>query len=145
MTTTAMNGSAAQTTVGYGKLAGQAMIGGAAAAVVNLALFFGARAAGVALTGEFQPGVVSELLIPAVVISSFCPGLIGAGIALAFAKFTKAPARNFGVLCVAFTILSLGGPANVPQLGMGALIVLELMHVVAAVGLGGMLVRALRR
>lgn len=144
MTTMTMN-NGAQQTAGFGKLLGQALLGGAAAAVVNLILFFAARAAGVPMTGEFQPGTVSELMVPAIAISSIVPGFIGAGIALAFAKFTKAPARNFGILAGVFTLLSLGGPAGVPQLGTGSLVVMELMHVVAAVGIGGMLVRALRR
>ena len=145
MTTTTMNNGSQQTTAGFGKLLGQALMGGAAAAVVNLILFFAARAAGVAMTGEFQPGTVSELMIPAVAVASIVPGFIGAGIALAFAKFTKAPARNFGILAAVFTLLSLGGPVGVPQVSTGTVVVMELMHVIAAVGIGGMLVRALRR
>lgn len=144
MTTMTMN-DGAQQTAGFGTLVGQALLGGVAAAVVNVALFFAARAAGVPMTGEFQPGTVGELMVPAVVISSIVPGVVAAGIALAFAKFTKAAARNFGILAVAFTVLSFGGPAGVAQLGTGSLIVMELMHVVAAAGIGGMLVRALRR
>jgi len=145
MTTMTMNNGAQQTTAGFGKLLGQALLGGAAAAVVNLILFFGARAAGVPMTGEFQPGTVGELMIPAIAMASIVPAFVAAGIALAFAKFTKAAARNFGILAGAFALFSLGGPAGVPQLGTSSLVVMELMHVVAALGIGGMLVRTLRR
>jgi hypothetical protein len=34
---------------------------------------------------------------------------------------------------------------GVPQVSTGTVVVMELMHVIAAVGIGGMLVRALRR
>lgn len=128
-----------------GPLFTQALLGGAAAAVANVALYFIARAAGVSLTGEFQPGVPGELPLPAVVISSVLPAVVGAGVALLFRKYTAAPARNFGILAAVFGVLSFGGPASVAQLSTGGLVVMEVMHVFAAVGIGGMLVRALRR
>lgn len=134
-----------QDKVGFGKLVGQGMLGGALSAVANVVLFFGAKAAGVSLTAEFQPGVVSELLLVAVVVSSVLPGFFGAIAALLFSKFTQAAARNFAILSAVFCVLSFGGPAGVKQLGTGGLVVMELMHVVAAVGIGGALYRALKK
>ena len=128
-----------------GTLFGQALLGGAAAAVVNLVLYFGAKAAGVPMTGEFQPGTAGELMLPLVVITSIVPALFAAIIALLFQKFTKAPARNFAILAIGFGLFSLGGPANVKQIAVSTIVVMELMHVVAGVGIGGMLVRALKR
>lgn len=145
MTTMTQAAGTTNGAAGAGTLFGQALLGGAAAAVVNLALFFGAKAAGVAMTGEFQPGTVGELMLPAVAISSVVPGLFAALIALLFQKFTKAPARNFAILAVAFGLFSLIGPANVKQISTGTIVVMELMHVVAGVGIGGMLFRALKR
>lgn len=143
---TTMTQSAGTTTdAGAGKLFGQALLGGAIAAVVNVVLLFGAKAAGVTMTGEFQPGTVGGLVLPAVVISSLVPGLFGALAALLFQKFTRAPARNFAILAVAFGVLSLGGPANVKQISTGTLVVMELMHVVASLGIGGFAFRALKR
>ena len=133
------------TSVGFGKLVGQAFLGGAIAAVVNVALFFAAKAGGVPLTGEFQPGPVTELMLPAVVVSCFVPGFFGALVALLFQKFTKQGARNFAILAGVFTVVSLGGPASVKQISTGTIVVMELMHVVAAVGIGGALYRALKR
>jgi Family of unknown function (DUF6069) len=144
MTQTATN-TAGQYTVGFGALLGQAMIGGAIAAVLNVALFFGAKAAGVAMTGEFQPGAVSELPVVAVALSSLVPGLFAALAGLLFQKFTKNGARNFAILAVGFTLFSLGGPANVKQIGTSTIVVMELMHVIAAVGLGGSVFRALKK
>lgn len=133
------------TSVGFGKLVGQALLGGAIAAVVNVVLFFGAKAGGVPMTGEFQPGAVTELMLPAVAISSIVPGFFGAIVALLFQKFTTQAARNFAILAGVFTVISLGGPANVKQISTGTIVVMELMHVVAAVGIGGALYRALKR
>lgn len=137
---------AAGTTSGSsaGKLFGQALLGGAAAAVGNLVLFFGAKA-GVAMTGEFQPGTVGELMLPAVVLSSIVPGLFAAVVALLFQKFTRAPARNFAILATVFCVVSLLGPLNVKQVSTGTIVVMELMHVIAGLGIGGMLFRALKR
>lgn len=131
-------------TVGFGKLAGEAVVGGVIAAVVNVALLFGSKAAGITMTGEFQPGTVGELPLPAVIISSIVPGLVGAGLALALLKFTKAAARNFAIVAAVFTVLSLAGPVGVKQISTGTIVVMELMHVVAALGIGGALFRAMQ-
>jgi hypothetical protein len=69
---------------------------------------------------------------------------VAALVALAFRRFTAAPARNFAILSVVFTVLSFAGPPGVPHLGTGAVVVMELMHVVAALGIAGALVKALR-
>ena len=143
MTTAAQTATPA-TETGFLRLLTHALAGGAIAAVVNLVLFFGTRAAGVVFTGEFQPGATSELPVPAIAISSIVPGVVAALVALAFRKFTAAPARNFAILAGVFTVLSFGGPPNVAHLGTAAIVVMELMHVVAAVGIAGALVKALR-
>jgi hypothetical protein len=138
-------GNATGGSVGFGTLAGQGLLGGAIAAVVNVALFFGSKAAGVPMTGEFQPGVLGELMLPLVVVSSVMPGFFGAVVALLFQKFTKNPARNFVILSAVFCGLSLAGPAGVKQIAVSTIVVMELMHVVAAVGIAGALYRALKR
>lgn len=144
---TTMTQTAGTTTghAGAGTLFGQALLGGAAAAVVNLVVFYGGRAAGVPFTGEFQPGTLSELPVPPIVISSLLPGVIGAAVALAFQKFTTQAARNFALLAAGFTVLSFAGPMNVPQISTGSAVLMNVMHAVAAVGIGGMLYRALKR
>jgi energy-converting hydrogenase Eha subunit H len=132
--------------VGLGGLLKAGVLGGALAAVVNLALFFGAKAAGVAMTGEFQPGQpVTELMLPAVIISSVLPGLVAAFVAFGFKRlFAANAARNFGIVAAVLCVLSFGGPANVQQISTGTIVVMELMHVVAALGIAGSLVRALK-
>ncbi len=143
MTQTA--GTASSTPVGFGRLVGQALLGGAAAAVVNLVLFFGGRAAGVPFTGEFQPGQLAELPVPPIVISSLVPAVVAALVALLFQKFTKAPARNFAILATVFCVVSFMGPANVKQIAVSTIVVMNLMHLVAGLGIGGMLYRTLKQ
>lgn len=132
-------------TVSATGLFGAGFLGGAISAVVNLVLLFGAGAAGVAFTGEFQPGQpVAALGAIPVAISSIVPAIPGAILALILAKLaSKKSALIFGIIAVVFTLVSLGGPANVKGLSTGGLVVMELMHVVAAAGIGGMIWRKL--
>lgn len=131
--------------VSAGGLFGAGFLGGAISAVVNLALLFGAGAAGVAIAGEFQPGEpVATLGAIPVLLSSIIPAIPGALLALILTKVaSKKAALIFAIIAVVFTLLSLGGPVNVKGLSTGGLVVMELMHVVAAAGIGGMIWRKL--
>ncbi|MCA2977765.1 MAG: hypothetical protein INH41_28950 [Myxococcaceae bacterium] len=126
-------------------LFGAGLLGGAGAAVANVSLFLGAGAAGVSFAGEYGPGV-EALPLPAVVLSSVLPGLPGAGLGLLLRRLDPSKAATrFALTSVVFCVLSFGGPLTVKGLGTGGLVVMELMHVVAAAGIGGMLWRALSR
>lgn len=134
----------APVTVPAARLFSQALFGGALAATANVALFFGAKAAGVPMEGEFQPGVMGPLAVGAVVAASVVPAVPGAFTAWLLTRFTKQGARTFAILAGAFALLSLGGPLNVAQAAVSTKVVMELMHVFAAVGITGMLLRAMR-
>jgi hypothetical protein len=143
MTTTALSGAGQETKVSTGSLFGAGFLGGAIAAVVNLVLYFGAGAAGVSFAGEFGPGVDS-LPIPAIAISSIFSAVPAAIVALILLKVTPAKAATtFAIVSVVFCVLSFGGPFGVKGLGTGGLVVMELMHVVAAAGIGGFIWRKL--
>jgi hypothetical protein len=132
-------------TVSAGGLFGAGFMGGGIAAVVNLVLLFGAGAAGVAFVGEFQPGQPAAALgaVP-VLLSSIVPAIPGGILALILTRVaSQKAALIFGIIAVVFTLLSLGGPPNVKGLSTGGLVVMELMHVVAAAGIGGMIWRKL--
>jgi hypothetical protein len=131
--------------VSAGGLFGAGFMGGGIAAVVNLVLLFGAGAAGVAFVGEFQPGQPAAALgaVP-VLVSSIVPAIPGGIVALILTRFaSQKAALIFGIIAVVFTLLTLGGPPNVKGLSTGGLVVMELMHVVAAAGIGGMIWRKL--
>lgn len=144
MTNTAANDQSA-VSVSAGALFGAGLLGGVASAVANLALLFGSGAAGVSLEGVFQPGQpVASLSAVPVLLSSIVPAIPGALLALLLVKFARQKAALvFAVISAVFTVLSLGGPANVQGLSTGGLVVMELMHVVAAVGIGGAIWRKL--
>ncbi len=114
-----------------------AAIGGAAAGVVNVVLYF----IGGALGAEYsfvQPGMTEAAPIPVPMpfIMSLVPALLAGAALVAATKFMPDKAWNIfvGVLVVGF-IAMLGGPPM--QLGhdMVAVVVLEVMHVVAVAGI----------
>lgn len=144
MTNTAANDQTAPS-VSAGALFGAGLLGGVASAVANLALFFGSGAAGISIEGMFQPGQpVAALSAVPVLISSIVPAIPGALLALLLVKFARQRAALvFAVISAVFTVVSFGGPANVQGLSTGGLVVMELMHVVAAVGIGGAIWRKL--
>ncbi len=130
--------------VGFGTLLVQGLIGGAIAAVVNLVLYFGSHAAGVSYDGDFQPGVTS-IPVPMIAISGLVMAIPATIVAVLLQRFTTNPARNYVIAAVVFEILSLGGPPGVKGLGTGAIVVMELMHVVAGLAIGGLQYRALKK
>lgn len=144
MTNTAANDQTAPS-VSAGALFGAGLLGGVVAAAGNLALFFGSGAAGISLEGVFQPGQpVASLSAVPVLISSIVPAIPGALLALLLVKFARQKAALvFAIISAVFTVVSLGGPANVQGLSTGGIVVMELMHVVAAVGIGGAIWRKL--
>lgn len=132
-------------TIRAGGLFGAGFQGGAIAAVVNVVLLLGAGALGVSFEGQFQPDqpVASLGLVP-VIISSIVPAIPGALLALLLVKVTPARAALvFAIVSAVFTVMSFGGPANVQGLSTGGLVVMELMHVVAAAGIAGFIWRRL--
>ncbi len=145
MTTTAASTSASSSTssVGFGTLLGQGLLGAAIAGAVNLVLYFGSHAAGVSYEGDFNG--MPSLPVPMVFVSGIIMAIPASGVAWAFGRFTGNGARNYLILAVAFDLLSLGGPVGVKGLATGALVVMELMHVVAGLGIAGLHFRALKK
>jgi hypothetical protein len=115
------------------------LTGGAIAAVVNYALYFAAGAAGVSFAGEFDPTNAS-LPVPAIGISSVVSAIPAATVALILTKVAKEKAATvFAIVSIVFCVLSFGGPMGVKGLGTGAIVAMNVMHVVAAAGIGGMI------
>ncbi len=123
-----------------------AFAGAAAGAVANVLLYFVAGAAGVAMTGRFDPSQPATALpIGPVAISSIVSAIPAALVALAAGRFAKAPAKVFTVIAAAFALLSMGGPASLAEASVGLKIVLGLMHVFSGVAITMGIVRATRR
>lgn len=130
--------------VSAGSLFVGGLIGGAIAAVVNYVLYFGASAAGVSFAGEFDPTTTS-LPVPAIGISSVVSAIPAAIVALILSKVAKEKAATiFAIVAAVFCVVSFAGPPGVKGLGMGAIVVMNLMHVVAGAGIGGMIWKRLK-
>lgn len=123
-----------------------ALAGGAAAAAVNVVLLLITRSAGVSFDGVYKPGdPPATLYFSAVALSSVLPALPGTGLALLLRKFAPAKAALvFTIISVAFTLFSFGGPFNIAGLSTAGVAVMEVMHVVAAIGIALPLARGLK-
>lgn len=113
-------------------------LAGVAAAAANAVVFY----VGVAL------GLVSEsvgvangepLAVSAVVISTLVPALFGTVLFAVLGRFTRRPVRIFRIVAVVVLVLSLVTPFTIPGITAGMILVLLLMHVVAAAVITGVL------
>ncbi len=106
---------------------------GAAAAALNVLLFFGAEAAGVNMVGQCDPSTpASPLSVAMVAIESLVPAVVGTGILAGMNAFMARPGRVFAGIAVVVGLLSMGGPATLAGADGGTKVVLALMHVLAA-------------
>jgi len=114
---------------------------GVVAAVANLIVFVVAQnLVGIMLLGPAGPGSMEMIPIPAimVVIMSVIPA-IGATILLAvLGKFLARPIRVFWIISVVFLLISFASPLGLP-VNVAVKVTLNLMHVVAAVAIVGIL------
>jgi hypothetical protein len=133
------------TRVSAGALFKAGLTGGAIAAVLNLALYGAARAAGVDFTAKFDPQAAASALpffLPAV--SSLVPSVAAALVALGLSRWLKRPALPFVAISVVFGLLSLGGPLGLQEASTATRGLLAAMHVLAGVPIAGLLYRALK-
>jgi Family of unknown function (DUF6069) len=130
----------------FGALLKAGATGGAIAAAINGALYFGTKAAGVPFTGVFQPGQgVTELPAPLPFVSSFMPSLVAAGLLFGLTRLTSKAGAAFLAIAAIFAVVSCYGPLNIAEASLGTRGVLTLMHFTAAVPITYFLLRALKR
>jgi hypothetical protein len=108
------------------------------AAVANAVVYFVASALG-AMPQDFVVQDSGPLTLAPVVLSS----LIGAaGAAVIFtlvALLARRPIRTFRIVAAVVLMLSFATPLTIPEAPLSVILTLELMHVVAAVIITGML------
>lgn len=113
------------------------IVGGIAAALLNLVVYWVAvGAADVNLQVSTAPGSdeLQDLAIPPLLIASFLPGLLAAGLAALLAARTAAPRRWFVAIAVVLTVLSFVSPLLI-DISTGAKLTLIVTHIVAAVAI----------
>jgi hypothetical protein len=113
-----------------------ALAGAAAGLLGNLALYFIAGAAGVAMTARFRPDQpVQPLLLVAVVISSLVTALPAGIVAMVVGRVSASPAKVYAIIATLFAVVSMGGPLNLAEASVGLKVVLAIMHVFSGAGI----------
>lgn len=120
------------TSVSSRKLLYLTPLAGLLAAVLNAILFLIGSSTG-AIPGDLIiPNAGQPLAVMPVIVASVFPAL-AAGLVLALLNwFTKNPLRIFNILALVLLLLSFASPFSVPNMPLGMVIILELMHVVVA-------------
>ena len=110
-------------------------LAGIAAAITNGILFIVFRLAGVISDAIFpQPG--QPLTLPAVIMASILPLIIGSVVFFLFERFLSNGFKIFAVIALILMVLSLPSPfMMIPGATFGYSTVLSVMHVVAALSL----------
>ncbi|KZK16571.1 DUF6069 family protein [Meiothermus taiwanensis] len=128
-----------------GKIWWAALLGGGLAAGGNLLVFAIANVLGANLQVPSAPG--STTLVPLtagqVIWASLIPALFAGGLLAILGRFARNPWPVFLGISGVFLLLSFGGPLNIPA-DTTTKLVLNLMHVVAAVAIVGALWRFTR-
>ena len=130
---------------GLGRLLGYGAIAGVAAAVLNAVVYLVASALGAIPESVEIPNSGGPLPLGAVLVFSFLPALLAAGILALLGRSTRRPFGIFTALAVGVFLLSLYTPFGIPGAPVAMIVALELMHLVAAVVIVGVLTRMGRR
>lgn len=112
-----------------------------AAAIGNLIVYFIAQnLLGVTLMGPAGPNSPEMAPLPAtaVIISSVGPAIAATILLAVLGRFLARSIRAFWIISIVFLILSLGAPLSLP-VDVAAKATMEMMHIVAAVAIVGVL------
>jgi hypothetical protein len=127
--------------IALGRLWWASLLAGLGATVANVVVYLIAAAAGAipqtVLVPTFdQP---TPITVVPVIINSFAPALV-AGVLLALLnRFARRPVRVFRVIAAIALVLSFANPFMIPGAPLVMIIVLNLMHVIAAAIIVGVL------
>ena len=124
--------------VAFKRLLWSTPLAAVAAAVANAVVYFVASALG-AMPQDFVVQGSGPITLAPVVISSLI-GAAGAAVVFAVvALLSRRPIRTFRIVAAGVLVLSFATPLTIPGAPLSMILTLELMHVVAAVIITGML------
>ena len=118
----------------------QGFLAGVIAAIVNVFIYFIAKASGGVSNTVLLPGG-KPLGIAPVIFSSVIPAILAALLLFTLGKFTSDPIRIVTIIAAIVLLVSFGGPFGIPGLPFGTRFTLALMHLVA----GGVIIYFLRK
>lgn len=111
------------------------LLAGITAAVINGILFLVFHGAGI-ISDTIYPKPNEPMTIIPVILGSIIPAIIGSLVFFLFEKFTKNGFKNFSILTIILTVLSLYSPfAVIPGVTTGYALVLCVMHLVVPAAL----------
>jgi hypothetical protein len=118
--------------VDYRRLWWVTPLAGLAAALLNALLYLLARAAGALPLTVLLPNLNEPLGLRLVILNSLLPALLAGPLLALLGKWSKHPVRTFRLLAAIVFLLSLVTPFGIAQAPLPMVLVLELMHLVAA-------------
>jgi energy-converting hydrogenase Eha subunit B len=111
-------------------------LGGVVASVVNAILYIATQPFG-AFPGKFviRPGQPGGIPLAAIIIFCIGPALIATGVLWLLNRFTANPTRIFLIIAVVVFALEIIPPFTVPGIPVLTIVMLQIMHVVAAIAI----------
>ena len=130
---------------GLGRLLACGVLAGVVAAALNAVVYLLASVLGAIPLDVEIPNTGGPLPLGAVLIFSFVPAILAAGLLALLGRFVRRPIRVFVALAVVAFVVSLYTPFSIPGVPVAMIVALEIMHAVAAVVIVGILTRMGRR
>ena len=115
------------------------LLAGVGAAAANTLIYVIASAAGAMPQTVLVPGVNQPIGLMQVIPNSFVPAILAAGFLALLNRFTRRPVRYFRIIAAVLLVLSFANPFIIPDAPLAMILVLELMHVIAAAVIVGLL------
>ena len=139
----AANSTATQTEeIILGRLWWASLLAGVGAAAINAVIYVIASAAGAIPATVLVPGLNLPVTVVPVVLNSFVPAILAAIFLALLQRFARRPIRLFRIVAAVLLVLSFANPFTIPGAPIAMILVLDLMHIVAAATIVGVLTTA---
>lgn len=127
------------------KIVWAAPVAGVAAAIANALVYFIAHAMGAIPDEGVIPTADQPITVVPVLIASFFPAIFAGALLAILALVTEKAIKVFIFISTLLLVLSFYMPFTIPEAFGSMILVLNLMHVVAAVVIVGLLIKLTRK
>ncbi len=136
----AANSMASQTErIDLGRLWWASLLAGLGAVVANVLVYFIASAAGAIPNTVLIPGMNQPVTAIPIILNSFVPAILAAVLLALLNRFTRRPVRSFRIIAAVLLVISFVNPFTLPGAPLTMILALNLMHIVAAAIIVGVL------
>ena len=115
------------------------LLAGVVAAAVNAVIYFIASAAGAIPQTVLVPGLNQPITVVLVILNSFVPAILAAVVLALLNRFARRPVRLFRIIAAVLLVISFANPLTIPEAPLAMILTLDLMHIVAAAIIVGVL------